>query len=154
MFLSQYTYKVDNKGRVSVPADFRVSINTNFFNGIIAFRSYKFTAIEGLDFEKMKKIADSLDDLDFFSESKNDITTSILSDSYKLPFDSEGRICLPSELLKFANIKTQATFVGRGSSFQIWNPNAFKNYLQKVRSNIKKRKLSLIIKNTNNNDKK
>ena len=154
MFLSQYTYKVDNKGRVSVPADFRVSINTNFFNGIIAFRSYKFTAIEGLDFEKMKKIADSLDDLDFFSESKNDITTSILSDSYKLPFDSEGRICLPHELLKFANIKNQATFVGRGSSFQIWNPNAFKNYLQKVRSNIKKRKLSLIIKNTNNNDKK
>ncbi len=137
-----------------MPADFRISINTKFFNGIIAFRSYKFTAIEGLDFEKMKKIADSLDDLDFFSESKNDITTSILSDSYKLPFDSEGRICLPHELLKFANIKNQATFVGRGSSFQIWNPNAFKNYLQKVRSNIKKRKLSLIIKNTNNNDKK
>ena len=110
-----------------MPADFRISINTKFFNGIIAFRSYKFTAIEGLDFEKMKKIADSLDDLDFFSESKNDITTSILSDSYKLPFDSEGRICLPHELLKFANIKNQATFVGRGSSFQIWNPNAFKN---------------------------
>ena len=153
MFLSQYTYKVDNKGRVSVPADFRVSINTNFFNGIIAFRSYKFTAIEGLDFEKMKKIADSLDDLDFFSESKNDITTSILSDSYKLPFDSEGRICLPNELLKFANIKSQATFVGRGSSFQIWNPVSFKDYLQKARNNIKKKKLSLIIKKINNDKK-
>ena len=44
----------------------------------------------------MRKIANSLDDLDFFSESKNDITTSILSDSYKLPFDSEGRISLPN----------------------------------------------------------
>ena len=105
------------------------------------------------DFEKMKKIADSLDDLDFFSESKNDITTSILSDSYKLPFDSEGRICLPNELLKFANIKNQATFVGRGSSFQIWNPNSFKDYLQKARNNIKKKKLSLVIKNTNNDKK-
>ena len=153
MFLSQYTYKVDNKGRISVPADFRVSINTNFFNGIIAFRSYKFRAIEALDFEKMKKIADSLDDLDFFSESKNDITTSILSDSYKLPFDSEGRICLPNELIKFANIKNQATFVGRGSSFQIWNPVIFKDYLDKVRTSIKKKKLSLIIKSSNNDKK-
>ena len=153
MFLSQYTYKVDNKGRVSVPADFRLSLNTKFFNGIIAFRSYKFSAIEGLDFEKMQRIADSLDDLDFFSESKNDITTSILSDSYKLPFDSEGRISLPNELLTFANIKNQATFVGRGSSFQIWNPITFKNYLQKARSNIKKKKLSLIIKNINNGKK-
>ncbi len=153
MFLSQYTYKVDNKGRISVPADFRISINIKFFNGIIAFRSYKFKAIEGLDFEKMKKIADSIDDLDFFSESKNDITTSILSDSCKLPFDSEGRICLPNELLKFANIKSKATFVGRGSSFQIWNPISFKDYLQKARNNIKKKKLSLIIKNINNDKK-
>ena len=153
MFLSQYTYKVDNKGRISVPADFRIGINTKFFNGIIAFRSYKFRAIEALDFEKMKKIADSLDDLDFFSETKNDITTSILSDSYKLPFDSEGRVCLPIELLNFAGIKTQATFVGRGSSFQIWNPKAFKDYLQNARKNIKKKKLSLIIKNTNNDKK-
>ena len=154
MFLSQYTYKIDNKSRISVPADFRLSINTKFFNGIIVFRSYKFQAIECLDFEKMKKIADSLDNLDFFSESKNDITTSVLSDSYKLTFDGEGRICLPNELLKFANIKNQATFVGRGSSFQIWNPNTFKSYLQKARSNIKKKKLSLIINNRNNNDKK
>jgi MraZ protein len=153
LFLSQYTYKVDNKGRVSVPADFRISINMKFFKGIIAFRSYKFKAIEALDFEKMKKIADSIDDLDFFSENKNDITTSILSDSYKLPFDSEGRICLPNELLKFANIKNQATFVGRGSSFQIWNPIFFKDHLQKARSNIKKKKLSLMIKNTNNDKK-
>ena len=153
MFLSQYTYKIDSKGRISVPADFRIGINTKFFNGIIAFRSYKFKAIEGLDFEKMKKIADSLDDLDFFSETKNDITTSILSDSYKLLFDGEGRICIPNELLKFANIKNQATFVGRGSSFQIWNPILFKNYLEKARNNIKKKKLSLVIKNTNNDKK-
>ena len=141
MFLSQYTYKVDNKGRISVPADFRISINTKFFNGIIAFRSYKFNAIEALDFENMKKIADSLDNLDFFSESKNDITTSILSDSYKLPFDSEGRICLPNELIKFANIGNQATFVGRGSSFQIWNPIKFKDYLKKARNSIKKKEI-------------
>ncbi len=101
----------------------------------------------------MRKIANSLDDLDFFSESKNDITTSILSDSYKLPFDSEGRISLPNELLKFANINNNATFVGRGSSFQIWNPKFFKDYLQRTRNNIKKKKLSLIIKNTNNDKK-
>ena len=136
-----------------MPADFRISVNTKFFNGIIAFRSYKFKALGALDFEKMKKIADSLANLDFFSESKNDITTSILSDSYKLPFDSEGRISLPNELLKFANINTSATFVGRGSSFQIWNPKSFKDYLQRTRINIKKKKLSLLVKNSNNEKK-
>ena len=67
LFLSQYTNKIDSKGRVSVPADFRVSLRTQFFNGIIAFRSFKFKTIEALDYERMQKIADSIDDLDFFS---------------------------------------------------------------------------------------
>ena len=50
-------------------------------------------------------------------------------------------------------INNNATFVGRGSSFQIWNPKFFKDYLQRTRNNIKKKKLSLIIKNTNNDKK-
>ena len=40
LFISQYTNKIDNKGRVSVPADYRISLKTEFFNGIIAFRSF------------------------------------------------------------------------------------------------------------------
>ena len=60
----------------------------------------------------------------------------------------------PALLIKFANIGNQATFVGRGSSFQIWNPIKFKDYLKKARNSIKKKKLSLIIKNKNNDNKK
>ena len=101
----------------------------------------------------MKKIADSIDDLDFFSQNKNDLATTILSDSYKLPFDSEGRIHLPPDLLKFAGISNFATFVGRGSTFQIWDPKIFKSYLNQTRDNIKKKKLSLIIKDINKNEK-
>ena len=154
LFLSQYTNKIDTKRRVSVPADFRLGLNTQLFNGLVVFRSYKFKAIEALDYERMKKIAGSIDDLDFFSENKNDLTTSILSDSYKLPFDSEGRVHLPEDLLKYAKINNLATFVGRGSTFQIWNPQTFKDYLQKTRNNIKSKKLSLIIKDTKNNEEK
>jgi MraZ protein len=153
LFLSQYTNKIDIKGRVSVPVDYRGGLKTKFFNGVVAFRSYKFKTIEALDYERMKKIADSIDDLDFFSQNKNDLATTILSDSYKLPFDSEGRIHLPSDLLKFAGISNFATFVGRGSTFQIWDPKIFKNYLNKTRENIKKKKLSLIIKDINKNEK-
>ena len=154
LFLSQYTNKIDNKGRVSVPADYRISLKTQFFNGIIAFRSFKFKTIEALDYEKMQKIADSIDDLDFFSQNKNDLSTAILSDSYKLPFDSEGRINLPKDLLSFAGISNYATFVGRGSTFQIWDPSIFKNYLHQTRKNIKNKNLSLIIKNRQKDEKK
>jgi len=142
LFLSQYTNKIDNKGRVSVPADYRISLKTQFFNGIIAFRSFKFKTIEALDYERMQKIADSIDDLDFFSQNKNDLSTAILSDS------------LPQDLLSFAGISRYATFVGRGSTFQIWDPAIFKNYLHKTRKSIKSKNLSLIIKNKQKDDKK
>ena len=154
LFLSQYTNKIDVKGRVSVPADFRTSLKTEFFSGIIAFRSYKFKAIEGLDFERMKEIADSIDNLDFFSESKNDLATTILSDSYKIPFDGEGRIRLPEELIKFAGISKLVTFVGRGSTFQIWDPKTYQDFLSKTRNNIKNKKLSLKINIREKNEEK
>ena len=41
---------------------------------------------------------------------------------YRLPFDGEGRVILPPAFREYAGITAQATFVGVGKLFQIWNP--------------------------------
>ena len=59
----------------------------------------------------------------------------ILSESTNLQFDSEGRVLLPSKLLKHAKIKNNILFVGQGKTFQIWEPTIF----EKFRVNAKKK---------------
>jgi MraZ protein len=42
-----------------------------------------------------------------------------------LSFDAEGRVSIPSFLLSHANITDQITFVGRGATFELWEPESF-----------------------------
>ena len=50
----------------------------------------------------------------------------LFADAQQMAFDITGRIIITPELIKHAGIKNNAIFVGRGNSFQIWNPDNFR----------------------------
>lgn len=43
-------------------------------------------------------------------------------------FDEQGRFVVPEHLAKFADIQTEATVIGGGDHFEIWNPDVWKKY--------------------------
>ncbi len=53
VFIGTFENKVDRKGRVSVPAQFRQTLAAQSFQGIVAFRSYRADAIEACGFDFM-----------------------------------------------------------------------------------------------------
>lgn len=146
LFLSTFLNKLDKKGRVSVPASFRLVLSGQAFQGIVAFRSYNLPAIEGMAIERMQRMSDSVDQLDLFSEAQEDLTTTIFADAQMLAFDGDGRIILPQMLLAHANIKDQVAFVGRGATFQIWNPEAFEAYQNEARRRVQDKQATLKLK--------
>ena len=83
--------------------------------------------------ERVEKLYASIDALDPFSEEYNAFKTTILGGSVQLPFDGEGRVMLPEALLKPAKIADRALFVGKGATFEIWDPDAFEVYAAKAR---------------------
>jgi MraZ protein len=52
------------------------------------------------------------------------------SESVQVTVDQAGRICLPEELSKMADITDEAVFVGLLDAFEIWNPERY----EKVRN--------------------
>lgn len=129
LFLSRFDNKVDKKGRVSVPASFRADLISDAFAGVVAFPSPgNGGAIDGCDIGRMKQLADGIDSFNPFSAEFGDLATAILTKSHRLPFDGEGRIILPQQLLEHAGITTMATFAGRGATFQIWAPETYEAY--------------------------
>lgn len=143
LFLSTYVNKIDRKGRVSVPATFRSGMAKSVFQGVVIFRSYKYPALEVCEMERMMRLSDSVDKLDLFSDIQDDFAATLFADSHQIPFDGEGRILVPEILLNHAEIKEAAAFVGRGSTFQIWNPASFEIYQEKARFRIKNQKDTL-----------
>ncbi len=136
LFLSTFVNKVDKKGRVSVPAPFRTALTGQSFGGIVVFRSYKFPAIEACGGDRMERLSSSVDDLALFSEQQDDLAATIFADARQLAFDSDGRVVLPEELASHANITDRAAFVGRGPTFQIWEPKAFEIYQEQARERV------------------
>ncbi|MFN5351148.1 MAG: division/cell wall cluster transcriptional repressor MraZ [Alphaproteobacteria bacterium] len=137
LFLSTFENKIDKKGRVSVPASFRASIakspNSENFNGIIVYPSFVNESIEACGFDRIEQISKSIDNLDPYSEERDAFAATILGDSVQLSFDNEGRVIIPENLLKIANLEDTAIFVGKGQNFEIWHPSKYKSYIEKAR---------------------
>lgn len=130
-FISTYENKVDKKGRVSVPAAYRAALGSEAYQGVIAYPSLTGPAIEGFGrgaFEELnrRRFDQSLDGGDFtqalVGRSDDGLVETIMSLANEMPFDGEGRIILPARLTEHAGITDRATFVGRGTRFQIWSP--------------------------------
>ena len=125
LLVGRYINKIDSKGRVSVPKPFRDAFHGQSFAGLYAFPSFKHQAIEACGEAFMGRIGESLDDLAMFSDDQDDLASAILENAHPLPFDPEGRVVLPHELLEFSRLDGQACFVGRGQRMQIWAPAAY-----------------------------
>jgi MraZ protein len=127
LLVGRYVNKIDRKGRVSVPKAFRDALleSPSGFAGIYAYPSFKMPAIEACGEARMQQLADSIDDVDMFSDEHEKLASTVLENAHQLPFDPEGRVVLPTELLDHAAISGEAVFVGRGARFAIWNPAAF-----------------------------
>lgn len=144
LFLSSYENRLDTKGRISVPASFRASVSGERFAGVVLYRSFTNNCIEGMTMSRMEQMAAATDKMGAFDSELDDLSAILFADARPLSFDVTGRIVIPADLLKHAGITDAAVFVGRGNSFQIWNPDAFRvvqerslNSLRKSRPNLK-----------------
>jgi MraZ protein len=148
LFLSTYQNKIDKKGRVSVPALFRSALakatpKAEEFSGIIAYGSFINRCVEACGIDRIKKLSARIEQLDPFSEERDAFATTILGGSIQLPFDGEGRVMLPEQLIELAGINEMAMFIGKGETFEIWEPRAFAEYAARARELAREKRLRL-----------
>ena len=143
MFLSTYENKLDKKGRVSVPATYRSYLSNTGYNGVVCFPSFNNQSVEAWPQDRIEKISNTIDTLNPFEDKRDFFSTSILSESINLLFDSEGRISLTPKLLKHAKIKKSMIFVGQGKTFQIWEPTTFEKFKVNARKKANLNRASL-----------
>jgi MraZ protein len=148
LFLSTHINKVDKKGRVSVPAQFRAELAAESFQGVVLFRSHAHPALEGFAWSYMQEISRRLENFDMFSAAQDDLAMTVFGDSVQLGFDGEGRIVLPADLMGFMGIGERAAFVGLGNKFQLWDADILEKRREEARRNVREKGLTLPRGNT------
>ncbi|WP_175953927.1 division/cell wall cluster transcriptional repressor MraZ [Schaalia sp. Marseille-Q2122] len=124
MFLGTYEPKLDDKGRVILPARFRDDME----GGIVLTRGqerciYAFPAHE---FEVMTQ---ELRRAPLSSKQARDWIRVMLSGAYKEVPDKQGRITVPADLRTYAGLGRELVVIGAGSRAEIWNADSWKDYL-------------------------
>jgi MraZ protein len=98
-----------------------------------AFLSFLHKAIECRNEAFMDALSKQIGDLAAFSDEQDALAEAIFAGSHAIPFDPEGRVVLPENLLEEAGVTDQVAFVGKGKSFQIWEPASHQAFQQQAR---------------------
>ena len=124
MFLGTYEPQLDDQGRVILPARFREDME----GGIVLTRGQEHCiyAFPAQEFEQMTV---ELRRAPLSSKQARDYIRVLLSGAYKEVPDKQGRITLPPDLRKYAGLDRELTVIGAGSRAEIWNSQAWNDYL-------------------------
>lgn len=124
MFLGTYEPRLDDKGRVILPAKFR----SELAEGLVLTRGqdrclYAFPAAE---FQSMHE---RLRQAPVTSKQARDYLRVFLSGaSDELP-DRQGRLTIPLSLRRYAGLEKDLAVIGAGSRVEIWDATAWADYL-------------------------
>jgi MraZ protein len=127
-FMGTHHNRLDAKGRVSIPAPFRGTLRGAAPEGaapaLVLRPSHKHPCIEGWPAADFHQLGTAMRQLETFSEVQDDLAFALYADAAELTPDKEGRIVLPEALIAHAEVEAAMVFVGLGTHFQIWEPQA------------------------------
>jgi MraZ protein len=131
-FLGNYSYTIDSKGRINIPADFRHQVPGT--SSYVLFPGLE-RCIYVYPEEEWERIHQRLQSP--FSSEPNErlFQRWIFGEAARRYCDEQGRIALPPKLLEHAGItreprqaRTNVLVLGVSNRFEFWNPFEYQTY--------------------------
>jgi MraZ protein len=124
VFLGTHAPRLDDKGRLILPAKFREQME----EGVVVTRGqerclYVFPAAE------FERLAGQLRQAPVTSKQARDYLRVFLSGASDEVPDKQGRITLPTHLRSYAGLDRDCTVIGAGERVEIWDAGAWEAYL-------------------------
>jgi MraZ protein len=142
-FVSQYTLRLDAKGRVSIPAAFRAVLARDGFEGLYCYRTLDRPALDVGGNALLADIEALIGLFPPYSEEREQFCASLYGSSEVLKIDGEGRVMLTEALKSHAGIGDAVAFAGLGHKFQIWEPERFRAELAEATAKVRALKQQL-----------
>ncbi|MER2536293.1 MAG: division/cell wall cluster transcriptional repressor MraZ [Rhizobiaceae bacterium] len=137
-FLSSAVNRIDAKGRVSVPGHFRAVLQKRGYAELYAIRQLDIPALDVGGLDLLDRYEERIAREDPFLQTADDMSFFVHGDGSFLKLDQDGRITVTDFLRGHTGITTEVAFVGRGSFFQIWEPQRLAAYGAEVRARLSK----------------
>jgi len=122
-FYGQYSYSIDSKGRVNIPAKFRQLLSPDNDNTFIITRGEDNCVWAYPLVIWQERIESQLSKLSAVSPSNRHFIRKTTRYATPVQFDKQGRIMLTKPLIEYAELDKDVYIIGAFNKLEIWNPN-------------------------------
>jgi MraZ protein len=124
VFLGTHTPRLDDKGRLALPAKFRTELE----GGLVITKGQE-RCLFVFPMAEFTRITELLRSAPVTQRSVRDFSRVFFaSASHEVP-DGQGRITVPGQLREYAGLSKDCVVIGANSRVEVWDAAAWQNYL-------------------------
>ena len=124
MFLGTHTPRLDDKGRLFLPAKFRDKLAA----GLVMTRGQE-RCLYVFPMDEFVSITQKFQSAPTSSKAARDYMRVFLSGASDEIPDKQGRVTVPAGLREYAGLDRDCTVIGAGSRVEVWDTAAWNEYL-------------------------
>jgi MraZ protein len=124
VFLGTHTPRLDDKGRLILPAKFREELA----GGVVITKGqerclYVFTTVE------FRKFAEQLESTPVTHMEARNYSRVLFAGAHDEGPDKQGRVTIPAHLREYAGLNRDVAVIGASSRVEIWDQQAWETFL-------------------------
>lgn len=123
MWMGTFTPKLDEKGRLTLPAKFR----DDFVEGMVITRGQERCLMVYAP-DEFAKLLDPVNHAPTTLKQVRDYQRWLLAGASDEVPDRQGRVTVPPHLRSYAGLERDVVVVGAGPRLEVWNPQAWDEY--------------------------
>ncbi|MDE9366491.1 division/cell wall cluster transcriptional repressor MraZ [Luteipulveratus sp. YIM 133132] len=124
MFLGTHTPRLDDKGRLFLPAKFRKELA----GGLVVTRGQE-RCLYVFAMAEFERIIATMSSTPVTSRAVRDFQRVFLSAASDEIPDKQGRVTIPAVLREYAGLSRDCTVIGAGARVELWDTAAWNEYL-------------------------
>jgi MraZ protein len=124
VFLGTHSPRLDDKGRLILPAKFREQLE----EGVVVTRGQE-RCLYVFPLAEFARIAEQLRQAPVTSKQARDYLRVFLSGASDESVDRQGRMTIPTALRTYAGLTRDCAVIGAGTRVEIWDATAWDSYL-------------------------
>ncbi|NYG57981.1 MraZ protein [Nocardioides daedukensis] len=123
MFFGTYTPKLDDKGRLFLPAKFREDLA----EGLVVTRGQE-RCLTVWSMEDFGRLTDRLREAPVTNKGTRDYVRMLFAAASQEVPDKQGRIGIPAVLREYASLSKDVMVIGAMNRIEIWDPTSWQEY--------------------------
>jgi MraZ protein len=126
-FKGRYTYSVDEKGRIALPAKIRKNVATGVKGKFVVTRGFE-RCLYVYPQDEWNTLEQNARSLSFLDAKQRNFNRTLFQWAADSQLDSQSRITVQQDLLDYAGIKNEVIVLGVLDRIELWSPSVFDEF--------------------------